>query len=68
MPDKSLRVPADRAKALAVLAAMPNEAYSWFVAWSVTGYPDDLGGFRPESRASIDALRAAAHLWSGDVR
>lgn len=51
-----------RAALLQVLAEMPDEAFGWFVAWAAGGmmqYPDGLGGFRSESRASIEQLRAA---------
>ncbi|MGE3276706.1 MAG: hypothetical protein AB7O67_16465 [Vicinamibacterales bacterium] len=53
----------NRLRILLVLATMPDEAFGWFVAWAsgapVT-YPDGLGGFLPESRASIEALRTEA--------
>lgn len=63
MLDKSLPFPVDRAALLRALAESPDEVFSWFVAWCMTGYPDGLGGFRPESRASIYALRRAASEW-----
>lgn len=58
-----------RVKLLLCLATMPDEAFSWFVAWALQNdfkwpgkfkFPDGLGGFRPESRSAIEQLRAAA--------
>lgn len=52
-----------RAALLVALANMPDEAFGWFVLWasgSTVQFPDGLGGFRAESRASITALRSAA--------
>jgi hypothetical protein len=46
-----------------VIEQMPDEAFGYFVAWAsgeMTQYPDGLGGFMPDSRNSILALRAAA--------
>lgn len=57
------RVSPDRAPLLTILGAMPEEAFSWFVGWALTGYPDGLGGFQPASRTSIEALRAAAKTY-----
>jgi hypothetical protein len=51
---------ANRGALIAALATMPDEAFGWFVAWALQGYPDGLGGFQNESRTSIEALRAAA--------
>jgi len=53
-----------RAPLLAVLATMPEEAFGYLVL-SIAGmrgpiWPDGLGGFKPESRASIEAATAAA--------
>lgn len=45
------------------LAGMPEEAFGWFVVWAtgaMVQYPDGLGGFKPESRTAIAALRTAA--------
>jgi hypothetical protein len=61
--------PASRTGLLAILAAMPEEAFSWLVV-RVAGdagvgqiWPDGLGGFRPDSRASIEAAQAEARAW-----
>jgi hypothetical protein len=60
----SVDVPdANRGALIEVLATMPDEAFGWFVGWAsgvMVQYPDGLGGFLPESRASIEALHAAA--------
>lgn len=50
----------NRTALLDVLTRMPDEAFSWFLRWAVGGWPASLGGFRTDSRASIEALRAAA--------
>lgn len=51
----------DRGELLAILEQMPDEAFGWIVAAiAVRIYPDGLGGFRPESRASIERARAQA--------
>lgn len=53
-----------RRKALiTVLAEMPDESFGWFVAWALGGFPDGLGGFTPESRTAIEALRRAAEAY-----
>ena len=54
---------ATRGKLLEALALMPDEVFGWFVVWANGGmmqFPDGLGGFLPESRASIATLRDAA--------
>jgi len=57
----------NRLKLLLILALMPEEAFGWFVGWAMIGsskfqmkYPDGLGGFKPESRKSIEELKKAA--------
>lgn len=40
---------------------MPEEAFGWFVVWTQRGYPDGLGGFKKESRESIEALKKAGN-------
>ncbi len=65
---KDEHVPADkfpaRRELLQVLATMPEEAFGYFVAWATGGvpiqYPSGLGGFMPDSQASIKQLRADA--------
>lgn len=52
-----------RVKLLSVLAEMPDEAFGWFVALAIAGYPEGLGGFRPESREAIEDLRKAANQY-----
>lgn len=59
-------VPVARAALLKVLETMPEESFGWFVAWAsglMMQYPDGLGGFREESRQSIQNLRAAAKAY-----
>jgi hypothetical protein len=43
------------------LAGMPDEALGWLVPVFMSGrpWPDGLGGFLPESREAIMAVRAA---------
>jgi hypothetical protein len=60
----------DRLRLLLILATMPDEAFMWLVQsiMLVPGranvWPDGIGGFRDESRASITAARdAARELW-----
>lgn len=60
----------DRLKLLLILATMPDEAFGWVVESiaQVEGrqniWPDGIGGFTKESRASITAAReAAAEFW-----
>ena len=51
---------------IAVLQRMPEESWGWFVLWAqgnMVQYPDGLGGFKPESRASIERLRAEAEKY-----
>lgn len=60
--------PDDRVELLEALISMPDEAFGWFVAWCMTGFPDGLGGFKPESRQSITALRAAAIVYRDALR
>jgi hypothetical protein len=45
---------------LLILATMPDEAFSWFVSFALTGFPDGLGGFRPDAREAIAAIRVEA--------
>jgi len=59
-----------RARLIAVLVTMPDEAFGWFVAWAMTSesishfkYPDGLGGFQQASRDAIEQLRAAAKAY-----
>jgi hypothetical protein len=65
-------LPPARAALLRVLAEMPDEAFGWLVVMiaHVKGsgqiWPDGLGGFRPESRASIEAaVKAALAIMNG---
>lgn len=44
---------------LKVLGEMPDEAFGWIVAAFENIFPDGTGGFQPESKQSIAALRAA---------
>lgn len=64
-PAQTARPDPRRAALAKVLAEMPEEAYGWFVAWAMQGFPSGLGGFKPESRASIEALRKAAARYAG---
>jgi hypothetical protein len=51
----------DRTKILKVMEVMPDEAWHWIVTKCISGiYPDGLGGFKPESRKSIEKLKSAA--------
>jgi hypothetical protein len=51
----------NRIKLLLILATMPAESFSWIVAAVATKiYPDGLGGFRPESRKSIQLAKTEA--------
>lgn len=56
-----------RLKLLLVLATMPYEAFGWFVAWTQTGFPDGLGGFQPDSRAAITALKKAGKDYFDEI-
>lgn len=48
---------------LLVLAMMPDEAFLWIaVAIAERIFPDGLGGFKPESREAITAIRAEAEM------
>ena len=52
-----------RKKLIEAIAALPVEAFGYVVAWASgvkLQFPDGLGGFSDESRASIDRLRAEA--------
>lgn len=53
-----------RSELLRVLNGMTDEAFSYVLLWSMgmanVQYPDGLGGFRPESQASIAELRKVA--------
>lgn len=42
----------------AYLEAMPEEAFGWFIAWGVQGWPSGLGGFSDEARGAIEAFQA----------
>lgn len=64
----------DRQPLLDVLASMPPEAFGWFVAWASVQtiehplprafqFPNGLGGFTPDSRESIMALRREAERY-----
>ena len=50
---------ATRADLIARLAELPDDAFSWFVAWTQTAFPYGLDGVQPESRAAIARLRDA---------
>jgi hypothetical protein len=67
MPDE--RRTADRAanrKPLTdILASMTEEAFSYFLAWTQTGYPDRIGGFQQASQQNIQALRQAGKDYRG---
>lgn len=54
----------DRLTLLLILATMPDEAFGWFVSFALTGFPDGLGGFRPDSRDAIARLREAAKAFT----
>jgi hypothetical protein len=48
-----------RLKLLLILATMPDEAFGWIVVAIQTRiWPEGLGGFKPESRDSIEAAKA----------
>lgn len=50
-----------RARLLRILETMPSEAFGWLVVPLAQGiWPDGLGGFQPESRVAIEAVRAEA--------
>jgi hypothetical protein len=55
-----------RLKLLLVLATMPDEAFGWLTLaiqkfpGRANVWPDGIGGFKPESRAAIEAARHAA--------
>lgn len=52
---------------LAALAALPDEAFGFLVAALATGvWPDGLGGFKPESKAAIVAVRKLAADYPGE--
>ncbi len=54
-----------RLKLLLLLASMPDEAFGWLVVSCLTRiWPDGLGGFQPESRESIAAVRAEAQAYT----
>lgn len=58
----------NREALLKALSEMPDEAFGWFVAWAtgaMVQYPNGLGGFQPDSRRSIEALRYAAGKYLG---
>lgn len=58
------RVHVRRKLLLAYLEEMPEEAFGWFVAWGMNGWPDGLGGFKPESRAAIEALQVECRRYA----
>lgn len=48
---------------LLILAMMPEEAFLWVaVAVATRIFPDGLGGFRPDSRQAIEAIRSEAEM------
>lgn len=58
-----------RLKLILILASMPSEAFGWLVVALANPpgrngqvWPDGLGGFRSESRASIEAAIAEARV------
>lgn len=68
---KALKVDRDRYDLLAALANLPDEAFGWFVGWasgSMVQFPDGLGGFQPQSRLGIAALRKAAGSYAEDYK
>jgi hypothetical protein len=61
-PTPPKTAPGGRDALIEALRTMPDEAFGWVVIAIATRiFPDGLGGFMPDSRASIDAARAAAH-------
>lgn len=60
------------------LAAMPDEAFSWFVMACPTSammkgghaqiWPDGMGGFQDASRKSVEAVRKAADAYLAEER
>lgn len=57
----------NRKELIKVLEEMPEEAFGWFVSWAsglMIQYPDGLGGFRNDSRESINKLREAAKQYT----
>jgi hypothetical protein len=56
-----------RIKLLLILATSTDEVFSWFVAWAITGFPDGLGGFMPDSRTQILALQVEASAFAEDA-
>lgn len=60
------RIPSRRHELIMTLAKMPAETFSWFVAWTQRGYPDGLGGFKPENRWAIERLKAAGARFAED--
>lgn len=55
-----------RQKLIDALSSMPDESFGWFVGWAsgaMVQYPDGLGGFMPESRKSVETLRAEANAY-----
>ena len=66
MRPKGPPIPAARLSLVMTLAHMPEEAFGYFVAWATGAtmiYPEGLGSFSPESRISIDTLKAAAQAY-----
>lgn len=55
--------PSLRSLLITPLLTMPEEAFSTYVVFARRGYPAGLGGFRDDSRASIEQLRAAANAY-----
>lgn len=64
---------ATRRDLIKALATMPDEAFGWFVLACPTSammhggraqiWPDGIGGFSGDSRASIEAVRKAADAY-----
>jgi len=64
---------ATRGPMIEALATMPEEAFGWFVLAARSSamtqgataqiWPDGIGGFMPESRAAIEALRDAVAVY-----
>jgi hypothetical protein len=68
----------DRARLLAALATMPDEAFGWFVMATLPAamthgaqaqiWPDGIGGFTDASRAAITEVQAAAAAYLEQAR
>lgn len=60
--------PADqsRTRLFTLLAEMPDEAFGWvLIALATRIWPDGLGGFMPDSRTSIEAVKSEAGRLAG---